>query len=212
MLRWRREIWLDRQSRFEHSRRSLPQVSGTSSMSMVPRAAQRGLVGSNRSNPSQKGICIALRGAHSGSEAIAGCGAVKERRDFPVSGLFWRAPLRTGRCAPQGLRPPFRHLARLILDPAARHTDRFGPEGAGDLSLPVPVAIPTANLAAWAITRPSARGWFSSPASASASCRCAPANAARLPRPWHRHGPDRRAGPRPSPRSRRPPARGPSRI
>src|SRR6056297_165717 len=41
----------------------------------------------------------------------------------------------------QRLRPPFADLARIVLDPGARHPHRLGAEGPGELSFPVPVAI-----------------------------------------------------------------------
>lgn len=58
-----------------------------------------------------------------------------DRRDQGLG--FLRQPLVAG----QRLRPPFLDLARLVLDPGARHPHRLGAEGPGELSFPVPVAI-----------------------------------------------------------------------
>lgn len=41
----------------------------------------------------------------------------------------------------QRLRPPFRHLACVVLDPGARNADCLGPKRAGEFPFAVPVAI-----------------------------------------------------------------------
>lgn len=71
------------------------------------------------------------------------------RRDERLG--FLRQPLVAG----QRLRPPFRHLAGVVLDPGTRHTDRLRPEGAGELPFAVPVAIAFRGAVAPAVAKPS---------------------------------------------------------
>jgi hypothetical protein len=59
----------------------------------------------------------------------------------PHRGVSFSCPVGQPLVTGQRLRAPFRHLARLVLDPGARHPQRLGPEGAGEWPFAVPVAI-----------------------------------------------------------------------
>jgi len=54
----------------------------------------------------------------------------------------------------EAAKDPKRLAARLILDPGARHPHRFRPEGAGELPLPVPVAIAFRRAVAPVVAKP----------------------------------------------------------